>query len=133
MQIEIVAFNGEDYYAVPGQMKYIKENQNNFNSIVLNINIDGAGTKQEIPRSLFCGLPVELDRIVHDIIRQYPGISEGAQWPQGDHACLYRWEDQRSQFLQSGRRQYGKSDHHPYQNDNPGIVDVSNWLKSPGT
>ena len=32
-QIEIVAFNGEDYYAVPGQMDYIKKNEDKFDNI----------------------------------------------------------------------------------------------------
>ena len=44
-QIEIVAFNGEDYYAVPGQMLYIAKNQGQFEDILLNINLDGAGYK----------------------------------------------------------------------------------------
>ncbi len=44
--IEIIAFNGEDYYAVPGQINYISTNKNNFNKILLNINIDGAGYKE---------------------------------------------------------------------------------------
>ncbi len=44
-QIEIVALNGEAYYSVPGQMKYIKANKDSFNNILLNINIDGPGYK----------------------------------------------------------------------------------------
>src|SRR5690606_9172735 len=52
--IELVAFNGEDYYAAPGQMKYIEQNQNNFSNVLLNINIDGAGYKDgESAFSLF--------------------------------------------------------------------------------
>lgn len=30
--IEIVALNGEDYYAVPGQMSYIKANREKFHT-----------------------------------------------------------------------------------------------------
>ncbi len=41
--IELVALNGEDYYAVPGQMLYLAQNQDRFHEILLNINIDGAG------------------------------------------------------------------------------------------
>lgn len=41
--IELLAVNGEDYYAAPGQMKYISSNRNNFGQIVLAVNIDGAG------------------------------------------------------------------------------------------
>lgn len=130
MQIEIVAFNGEDYYAVPGQMKYIEENQNKINSIVMNINIDGAGYKTGDSAFSLFGLPSELDRIVHDIIRQYPGISEGAPWPQGDHSI----------FVQMGRPAVAVSskwfvDNMESQtithtkNDNPEIVDVSKLVE----
>ena len=41
--IELVALNGEDYYAASGQMNYIEKNNGRFSEILLNINIDGAG------------------------------------------------------------------------------------------
>ena len=44
--IELVALNGEDYYAVPGQMLYLAQNKDRFHEILLNINIDGAGYKR---------------------------------------------------------------------------------------
>ena len=45
-QIELVALNGEDYYAVSGQMKYLEINKDTMNNIICNINIDGAGYKE---------------------------------------------------------------------------------------
>ncbi len=44
--IELVIFNGEDYYGAPGQVKYIEQNAGRFGDIALNINIDGAGYKE---------------------------------------------------------------------------------------
>jgi aminopeptidase YwaD len=41
--IELLAVNGEDYYAAPGQMNYISSNREKFDRIVLAVNIDGAG------------------------------------------------------------------------------------------
>ena len=38
-QIELVAFNGEDYYAVSGQMSYIARFSESFSDIIFNINI----------------------------------------------------------------------------------------------
>jgi aminopeptidase YwaD len=89
--IEIVAFNGEDYYAVPGQMNYIAANQNNFSQILLNINIDGAGYKEGPSAFSLFSLPDHLNSTVHEIISQYPGICEGVQWPQGDHSIFLQF------------------------------------------
>ena len=40
--IELVAFNGEDYYAAPGERLYLQQNED-LSAIDLLINIDGAG------------------------------------------------------------------------------------------
>ena len=86
--IEIVALNGEDYYAVPGQMLYILENQDRFNEIRLNINIDGAGYIEGKSAFSFYGLPEEIENNANDVIGKYNGITEGSQWPQGDHSIF---------------------------------------------
>jgi len=86
--LEIVALNGEDYYAVPGQMDYIYKNQNKFNEILLNINIDGAGYRED--KSIFSlfGLPEGIKENVNSILAEYNGITEGIQYPQGDHSIF---------------------------------------------
>ncbi len=89
--IEIVAFNGEDYYAVPGQMNYISTNKNNFNKILLNINIDGAGYKEGLSAFSLFNLPDEILQPTKKVINQYSGITEGVQWPQGDHSIFLQF------------------------------------------
>ncbi len=89
--IEIVALNGEDYYAVPGQMKYIEENQDNFNSILLNINIDGAGYKEGPSAFSLFDLSPEFDQKVKKVIDQSPGICVGKPWVQGDHSIFIQY------------------------------------------
>jgi aminopeptidase YwaD len=89
--IEIVAFNGEDYYAVPGQMNYISRNKNNFDKILLNINIDGAGYKEGLTAFSLFSLPDEILQPANKVISQYSGISEGIQWPQGDHSIFLQF------------------------------------------
>jgi len=86
--IEIVAINGEDYYAVPGQMLYINKNQDRFNEILLNINIDGAGYKEGKSAFSFYGLPEEIENNAKEVLRKFNGITEGVQWPQGDHSIF---------------------------------------------
>lgn len=89
--IEIIAFNGEDYYAVPGQMNYISTNKNNFNKILLNINIDGAGYKEGLSAFSLFNLPDEILQVTKNVINQYSGITEGIQWPQGDHSIFLQF------------------------------------------
>jgi aminopeptidase YwaD len=136
--LEIVALNGEDYYSVPGQMDYIYKNQNKFNEILLNVNIDGAGYIDG--KSIFSlfGLPEEMKEKVNGVLSEYDGITEGILYPQGDHSI----------FIQNGCPAIAISskwliDHMNSQaithtpNDNAGIVDCRkvveiaealNWL-----
>jgi aminopeptidase YwaD len=89
--IEIVAFNGEDYYAVPGQMNYISSNKNNFKNILLNINIDGAGYKEGLSAFSLFNLPDEILHPTKKVINKYSGLTEGVQWPQGDHSIFLQF------------------------------------------
>lgn len=128
--IELVALNGEDYYAVPGQMKYISENKERFNTILLNINIDGAGFMEGLSAFSLFNLPAEIENITKKIIQNYDGITEGIQWPQGDHSI----------FLQNGVPAIavsskwfidninGQDITHTHK-DNPGIVECSKLVE----
>ena len=89
--IEIVALNGEDYYAVPGQMKYISVNEGSFDTILLNINIDGAGFSEGPTAFSLFNLPDNMHKTVNDIMLQFNGITEGIQWPQGDHSIFLQF------------------------------------------
>ncbi|MCZ7552433.1 MAG: M28 family peptidase [Anaerolineales bacterium] len=86
--LDLAPFNGEDYYAVPGQMDYIRKNQGDFKNILLNINIDGAGYKEGKAAFSFFNLPASLKSIADDVLAKYTGIVEGVQWPQGDHSIF---------------------------------------------
>lgn len=86
--IEIAAFNGEDYYAVPGQMLYISKNQECFQEILLNINIDGAGYKEGKSALSFFGLPDDIQENALAVIDSHPGLTTGVQWVQGDHSMF---------------------------------------------
>lgn len=89
--IELVAFNGEDYFSVPGQMKYIEENQGRFNTIRLNINIDGAGYHDGTSAFSFFELPSDIRDTAQRVLSRYPGITEGIQWAQGDHSIFLQF------------------------------------------
>lgn len=86
--LEIVALNGEDHYAVPGQMDYISRNQGRFNEIMLNVNIDGVGYREGGTAFSFFNLPEDIKTRADKLVSSRPGIVEGVQWPQGDHSIF---------------------------------------------
>lgn len=89
--IEMVSFNGEDYYAAPGQMDYIRRNQSGFKEIILNINIDGVGLRESKTAVSFYDLPETMKTAGHDLATKFAGITEGVQWPQGDHSIFIQY------------------------------------------
>lgn len=91
--IELVLFNGEDYYAAPGQIKYMEQNARHFEDILLNINIDGVGYKEGYTCFSPFELPADIEAPLHQMLRETPVIEEGTPWYQGDHSL----------FLQNGR------------------------------
>ena len=130
INIELVALNGEDYYAVPGQMEYIKLNANQFDSVILNINIDGAGYFEDGTVFSFFNIPLEVQKFAMEVMAEYNEMIEGPLWPQGDHSIFVQqgcpaiavsseW------FLNNMQTQ--EITHTP--NDNPSIVNIQNVVR----
>jgi len=90
--LELVLFNGEDYYAVPGQMNYLEQNTGRFGDILLNINFDGAGYKEGLSAFSPMNLPASMLETLDKVICDHPNIVKGSPWYQGDHSI----------FLQNG-------------------------------
>jgi len=86
--IEIIAFNGEDYYATPGQLQYLVQNSGKLGDIKLALNIDGAGYIDGRSAFSFYECPEAMAKQVRTIISRYPGLFEGECWPQGDHSIF---------------------------------------------
>ncbi len=93
LQIELAAFNGEDYFSAPGQMLYLKQLNQDLSDIHLNINIDGAGYREGSSSFSLFGLPDSLGGEFKKILRSHSGMEEGEPWYQGDHSI----------FIQNGR------------------------------
>ena len=90
-QVELVAFNGEDHYAVPGQMNYINSKKGDFSDIALNINIDGAAYREGPSAFSFYQLPEATKTKMQGIIKNTPNIVEGTPWVQGDHSIFVQF------------------------------------------
>ncbi len=86
--LELIPFNGEDYYAVPGQMAFLRQNQGRLHTIRLNINIDGAGYKEGKTALSFFNLPEALQAHAAQTLTRFEGLTEGAPWYQGDHSIF---------------------------------------------
>ncbi len=90
--IEVVALNGEDHYAAPGELLWIKNNTGRFSEISLGINIDAAGYDEgETAFSLY-GCPPEIDQAIRSVFASRPGMMEGEPWYQSDHSMFIQNE-----------------------------------------
>jgi aminopeptidase YwaD len=83
--IELLAINGEDYYAASGQMLYLKNNPDLADKVKLCINIDAAGCKEQKSSVCFFDLDKETERILRNIFSEDEGFVMIEPWYQGDH------------------------------------------------
>jgi aminopeptidase YwaD len=88
VMIELLPFNGEDYYAASGQMIYLEQNQNRFDEFLININIDGAGYHQGPSVFSAFNLPDDINLDLIKVLKSTEGIQEGGPWYQGDHSIF---------------------------------------------
>lgn len=89
LSVEIVAFNGEDHYASPGQVTYLEQRDYGIDYV---INIDGVGVAGRQNSVSFWGDAPGLFATVRGIQQDFPGVVDVEPWPQGDHMI----------FVQSG-------------------------------
>ena len=90
--IELLALNGEDCYAVPGQMLYLRQNEGKFTDIKLNINVDCAGYRNASTAFSPMNLPDETLHKLRRFLSSHTRFVEGMPWYQSDHSL----------FLQNG-------------------------------
>lgn len=86
--VELVVFNGEDYYGAPGQVKYIEQNVGRFGDILLNINIDGAGYLDGPSCFSPMELAEEMKMKLDEVLKDSPELVEDLPWYQGDHSLF---------------------------------------------
>ena len=91
--LEIVALNGEDYYAASGEIQYVSQNANRFDEIVLAINLDAAGYRHGQTAYSLYNCPPELAAAIRSVLATQPDMVEGEPWYQSDHSI----------FIQQGR------------------------------
>jgi aminopeptidase YwaD len=84
--IELLAVNGEDYYAASGQMKYIAGNRDNFERMILAVNSDGAGYVNG--KTSYCCLECgeTIKQVLKQTFRDSGKFVTTEPWYQSDHS-----------------------------------------------
>jgi aminopeptidase YwaD len=85
LAIEIVAINGEDYYAAPGELSYLEQNGDKLGSILLSVNLDAPGYHEGATSYSLYGCPEAIAAAIRGALSGHEGIIEGEAWYQGDH------------------------------------------------
>ena len=86
--VELLAVNGEDHFAAPGELDWLAANEDHLADISLVVNIDGAGYRGA--RSAYStynlagGTQAHIDRS----FSQQRSITTGPEWYQSDHAIF---------------------------------------------
>ena len=86
--VEVVAFNGEDHYAAPGEMAYIAGCGSDFGRIALLINVDGVGLRGQPATVAFFNCPNAWADRARAVMARHDGIIESEPWPEGDHSIF---------------------------------------------
>ena len=86
--VEIVALNGEDYYAAPGQIQYLTMNEAGLALILLAINLDLAGYHQSNTIYSLFGCPKPMAQQLKQILGAGHNLLEGEPWYQSDHSIF---------------------------------------------
>lgn len=86
--VEIVALNGEDYYAAPGEMQWLAANEGRLHEIVLGVNMDGVGYRSGKTAFSLYGCPPALAAMIHTLLGARGGMVEGEAWYQSDHSLF---------------------------------------------
>ena len=86
--IEIVALNGEDYYAASGEMLWLAANEGRFDQILLGVNMDGVGYRHGKTAFSLYGCPPPIEEAVRAALAGRAGMVEGDLWYQSDHSLF---------------------------------------------
>jgi aminopeptidase YwaD len=85
IDIEIVAFNGEDNYTAGGEMDYLRRYDQELNKAVIVINIDDIGYVEGKTTYSFYECSEGFRKKVKTVFNNYSGLIEGERWYSGDH------------------------------------------------
>ena len=86
--IEIIPFNGEEYYGISGQLKYMEYLQTISEKIKLVINIDAIGFKNSTLAVSKYNVSNCVEKKLEDIVNKDKKLNFGPEWIAGDHSMF---------------------------------------------
>lgn len=86
--VEIVALNGEDYYAASGEMLWLAANEGRLHEILLGVNMDGVGYRHGKTAFSLYGCPPEMADSIRAVLAARASMVEGDAWYQSDHSLF---------------------------------------------
>lgn len=86
--VELLAVNGEDHFAGPGEVAWLAANEGRLDDIELFINIDGAGYRRGATAYSFYNVDDAIAAGARGVFRDRPDLVEGPPWFQSDHAIF---------------------------------------------
>jgi aminopeptidase YwaD len=89
--VDLVPLNGEDYYAAPGQMLWVAENEGRMEEIVLGMNADAAGCAGQKTAVSLYECPEPIASVVNGAVDARESFVIGDPWPQSDHSIFVQY------------------------------------------
>ncbi|MDR7667320.1 M28 family peptidase [Methanosarcina sp. Z-7115] len=86
--IEFVAFNGEEYYAL-GEILYTEKNLQNFENMIAAINLDGIGHYSSTSNIAFFECSKQFVDTAMRSKKKYSGVIQVDPWPSSDHTFFW--------------------------------------------
>lgn len=86
--VELLAINGEDHFAGPGEVAWLAANSGQLDAVELFINIDGAGYRRGSTAFSFYNVDDQTSATTRELFEEFDDLVEGPPWYQSDHAIF---------------------------------------------
>jgi len=83
--LELLAVNGEDYYAASGEVAYLQQDAEHLDKIGLVVNVDGVGYRGGATGLSTYGVSEAVAARVAAVAGEHPSVVMGPSWYQSDH------------------------------------------------
>lgn len=88
LRLELVALNGEDHFANPGEQAYFAANDGRLGDVVLAINLDAVGYREGDDAFSTYDCAADLQETIARTLNAGDTLVPGPPWFQGDHAIF---------------------------------------------
>ncbi len=83
--VELLAVNGEDYYAASGEVAYLEQAAEHLDEIAVLVNVDGVGYRGGATGLSTYGVPDEAAAVLSALVDRHLTVVPGPSWYQSDH------------------------------------------------